>query len=52
MVGSSTAVSSFIGVITRELYDALTNLQTEINEDPFGWLHEVNLNLALNISNE
>ncbi|MBT3772251.1 MAG: branched-chain amino acid aminotransferase [Euryarchaeota archaeon] len=41
-----------VGVITRELYDALTNLQTEINEDPFGWLHEVNLNLALNISNE
>jgi branched-chain amino acid aminotransferase len=36
-----------VGVITRELYDALTNLQTEINEDPFGWLHEVNLNLAL-----
>ncbi len=40
-----------VGAITRELYDALTNLQTEKSEDPFGWLHEVNLNLALNISN-
>lgn len=37
-----------VGKITRELYDALTDLQTEHSPDPFGWLHEVKQNIPLN----
>lgn len=36
-----------VGSITRELYNSLTGLQTEMAGDPFGWLHAVDENLPL-----
>lgn len=29
------------GKVTIQLYDALTNIQNEVDEDLFGWMHEV-----------
>ena len=39
-----------IAPLTRELYNALTGVQTELAEDPFGWLHRVEIDLPLNIA--
>ncbi len=39
-----------IGPITRELYNALTGIQTEMAEDPFDWLHTVDVELPLNMA--
>ncbi len=39
-----------VGSITRELYNSLTGLQTEMAVDPFGWLHPVDENLTLNMA--
>jgi hypothetical protein len=36
------------GPITRELYNALTGIQTELAADVFGWMHPVNLDLNVN----
>ena len=38
-----------VAPITRELYNALTGVQTELAQDPFGWLHKVQLDLPLNM---
>ena len=38
-----------VGPITRELYNALIGIQTEIAADPFGWLHAVDEELPLNL---
>jgi branched-chain amino acid aminotransferase len=29
------------GVLTQKLYDSLTNIQNEVEEDIFGWVHAV-----------
>ena len=29
------------GDLTQKLYDALTNIQNEVDEDLFGWVHPV-----------
>ena len=39
-----TYLNGKVGPITRELYNALVGIQTELATDPFGWLHEVALN--------
>ena len=39
-----------IGPITRELYNALTGIQTKLATDPFGWMHAVNLDLPLDLN--
>ena len=38
-----------VGAITRELYNALSGIQTEIAPDPFGWLHSLDAELPLNL---
>jgi branched-chain amino acid aminotransferase len=38
-----------IGPITQELYNSITGIHSEANEDIFGWLHEVNLDLPLDM---
>ena len=44
-----TYLEGAVGPVTRELYNALTGIQTELAADLFGWLHEVHLELPLNI---
>ena len=39
----NTYLEGGVGPITRELYNALIGIQTELARDPFGWLHEVEL---------
>ena len=29
------------GPVTTQLYNALTNIQNEVDEDVFGWLHPI-----------
>ncbi|HJN55682.1 MAG TPA: branched-chain amino acid aminotransferase, partial [Candidatus Poseidoniales archaeon] len=38
-----TYLDGGVGPITRELYNALIGIQTELARDPFEWLHEVDL---------
>jgi len=42
-----TYLEGAVGPVTRELYNALTGIQTEMAADAFGWLHEVDLELPL-----
>ena len=37
-----------VGKITRELYDTLVGINTETEEDTFGWMHQVDLDLTIN----
>ena len=39
-----------IGPLTRELYDSLTAIQSQKEEDVFSWLHEVPLEVPLNLA--
>ena len=38
-----------IGPITQQLYNLLSGIHSEEVEDQFGWLHEVDLDLNLNL---
>jgi len=39
-----------IGPLTRELYDSLTAIQSQKEEDVFSWLHKVPLEVPLNLA--
>jgi len=36
-----------VGTVTRELYDTLIGIHTEVKEDTFGWMHHVDLDLTV-----
>ena len=36
-----------VGTVTRELYDCLVGIHTEAEDDTFGWMHRVNLDMNL-----
>lgn len=39
-----------VGKVTRELYNALTGVQTGLAKDPFGWSHKVDISLPLDLA--
>ena len=36
-----------VGTVTRELYDCLVGIHTEAEDDTFGWMHRVDLEMNL-----